>query len=225
MIEFPHISKGRSKPFLDITNLMIKKYIRDLRNYNDPVFQNVEKFAKEINYPIIDYVTGHLISVLVNLGRHKNIFEMGSGFGYSALWFAKGMSGNGKITLTDIYCDYLTMAKSNLSKQYPLLTINTFCGDTIQTLEQSEENYDCIFIDIGDKSLYPKAGKIALEKTSVNGMIIADNVLWRGKVVESEPDKQTKSINIFNEQMMAVDNFDTIILPVGDGLLVSIKKY
>src|SRR3989338_7343780 len=153
MEEYPHTSKGRSRPFLDVTHPEIRRYLRELHEHEVGVFGEMEEFARQINYPILDSLSGHLISILAWMSRFSSVYEMGSGFGYSASWFARGMNGKGRVTVTDISEVYIEMAKKNLRTLYPSLDVKTVVGDAIDHLRHDSEVHDCIFLDIGDKML------------------------------------------------------------------------
>ncbi|NPA51643.1 MAG: O-methyltransferase [Aquificae bacterium] len=203
-----------------ITNPDIESYIYNLSVPRDPILLEMEEIGHETGFPIVDRIVGRLLYILSKIKDPKLIVELGSGFGYSGYWFAKALD-KGKIVLTDLSPENLNLAKKFFTAGNLLEKAEFKVGEAVE-IASMYKNIDILFIDI-QKTKYKKAVETLKENLSIGGIIIADNTLWKGKVIEKNLDKQTKAIKEFNEYMFSLENFFSVILPVRDGVLVSYK--
>ena len=153
----------------------------------------------------------------------KRIMELGSGFGYSAFWFAMGLQDDGKIYCTDYSVKNKQIAEEYFSRAGLEKKINFSVGDVIEFLNQAEGEFDIILNDI-QKTSYPIAFANMLSKLRPGGVLISDNVLWKGKVVSPSDDETIKAIREFNQLIFNSDKVVSTILPIRDGISISIKK-
>ncbi len=203
-----------------ITDPKIEEYIYKLSLPEDPVLLEMEKLGHKTGFPIVDRVVGRLLYILTRIKEPKLIVELGSGFGYSGYWFAKALN-RGKIVLTDFSEENLNLAKKFFSAGNLLNKAEFKVGDAID-IASTYKNIDILFIDI-QKTKYKKAVELLKDNISTGGIIIADNTLWHGKVIEENPDKQTRAIKEFNSYMFSLQDFFSVLLPVRDGILISYK--
>lgn len=202
---------------VDINNPLILRYVESLIK-SDKVVQEMEELAEKLNFPIVERVVGKFLYMITKLKNPKLIVEIGSGFGYSAYWFAKALK-DGKVVLTDYKETNLNLAEKFFKDGNLYEKAEFRCGDGIKIAKEYKD-IDILFLDL-EKGRYLEAIKSLEENLSENSLILADNVLWYGKVIEKDIDKKTESIKEFNEYMF--DRFDTTILPIRDGILVAIN--
>ena len=196
----------------------IENYVKGLIDVDDIILE-MEKKAKSENFPIVDRIVGKFLYFITVLKSPKIVVEMGSGFGYSAYWFAKGLK-DGKVVLTDYKEENIKTAKEYFKRGNLIEKAVFKIGDGIEIAKEFK-NIDILFLDL-EKSRYIEAIESLKDNLSSDGLIIADNVLWYGKVLEKNPDKKTEKIKKFTKYMF--DNFDTTILPIRDGVLISKVK-
>ncbi len=201
----------------------IDKYIDGLLIEKDPVLREMQKLGTQRDFPIVGPQVGRVLYLLAKLMKAKRIFEMGSGFGYSAFWFAKALPLGGKVYQTESSEKNSKQAqdffrKAGLSKKAEFLV-----GDALELIDQVKGTFDIVFIDM-DKENYPAAFKKAKKRIRKGGLILADNVLWFGKVVEKLPDAQTQGILEFTRLLFSDPEFFATILPIRDGIAVGYKQ-
>jgi predicted O-methyltransferase YrrM len=153
----------------------------------------------------------------------KKILEMGSGFGYSAYWFAGGLKKGGKIICTDGSEDNYKKAKVYFKRAGIEKMIDYHVGDALDIINQVKGQFDIILNDI-DKQSYPLAFDLAIPRLKSGGIFITDNVLWSGRILDSKPDKTTKAILEFNRKLFKSKDVIASIIPIRDGLGIAVKR-
>jgi predicted O-methyltransferase YrrM len=205
---------------IPVTDSRINEYMMKLAKEDDPHLLEMEKIAKEKDFPIVGSLVGRLIFTLTRLHTPRLVVELGSGFGYSAYWFAKAMR-RGTIVLTDYRDDHIQYAKE-LFVRTGLRTKAEFrVGDAVKIAKEYRE-IDILFIDI-DKHQYLHAIQSLLPNLKRHALVIADNSLWYGKVAERSRDRATVGIKRFNKFLFSRKDFMTTILPLRDGVLLAYK--
>jgi predicted O-methyltransferase YrrM len=205
---------------MKITDQGIEKYLMDLSFEDDPHILEMERIAKEKNFPIVDRLVGRLLFVLTRIRNPRLIVELGSGFGYSAYWFALAL-GKGKIVLTDYEEGHIGYAEAMFEKAGMRGKVEFRLGEALEIIEEYE-GIDILFIDL-DKWQYVEAVRRAIPRLSTNALVIADNTLWYGKVLEERGDRDTEGIKEFNQYMYRHGDFFTTIIPLRDGILLAYK--
>lgn len=200
----------------------IESYLHSLAPDRDAILTEMEKIAEERNFPIVGPLIGQFLKQMAAAIQAKNIFEMGSGYGYSALWFLKGMPPAGKIILTDDDSNNMELAKKYFKRAGYLDRAEFKAGDAIKTLEKTKGTFDLIFIDL-HKHQYPLAFHKAVPRLRQGGLLLADNVLWSGTVVEPGLDRDELGIKKFNLLAHSAPHLITTIVPIRDGLSISVK--
>jgi predicted O-methyltransferase YrrM len=147
---------------------------------------------------------------------------MGSGFGYSAYWFAGGMKPDGQIVCTDGSDENARMAMDYLKRGGYDSMIDFHVGNALEISERLGGTYDIILNDI-DKEGYPQAFDLAIERLRPGGIFITDNVLWSGRVLNDDPDPTTRAILEFNDKLFSTDGILSSIIPIRDGLGMAVK--
>ena len=168
---------------------------------------------------------GRLLSMISKLVHPERILEIGTYTGYSALCFAEGLAENGRLITIDVNEELEPMVRRYFDKSAYKEQIDYRIGDAMQLIPQLGENFDLVFID-ADKQNYLNYYKLIFDKVKPGGLILTDNVLWSGKVVqEVKPnDKETKIILEFNEFVKNDPRAETILLPVRDGIMLTRTK-
>jgi len=207
-----------------IVNPEIEKYLEDFRVNRDPVQLMMEEKAEKEDFPIIGPDVGNLLYLLTKISNAESVLELGSGFGYSAYFFAKAIPDNGRIVCTDMDEENKRLAEYYFSKTDIRPKIEYIVGDALKTGNELDEQFDIVYNDI-DKEFYPETIEIALKRLRAGGLFITDNTLWSGKVTsKSTLDEPTYGVVEFNNRLKEENRFEFTILPIRDGLTIAIKK-
>ncbi len=184
----------------------IKTYIDQLSAHDDPVLAEMEAVAAERR-------------------KATRIFELGSGYGYSTLWFAKAVQrlGGGEVFHTDGDRKNSEQARSYLSRAGVVDLVRFRVGEAIEALHQTPGLFDLIYMDI-DKHQYPDAFPVIREKLPAGGVLIVDNMLWFGRVVDkNDTSASTEGIRRFTRALWADPEFFTTLVPLRDGFIISVR--
>ncbi|BCT67404.1 O-methyltransferase [Nitrosospira sp. NRS527] len=209
-------------------NPAIEKYMRSLVSQTDhPVLAEMEAVAEENNFPIVGRLVGVFLETLAMTVNAKRIFEFGSGYGYSAYWFAKAAGVDGRVICTD--GDPLNKEKAERYLESADLAqrVDFHVGIAQETFVQTEGIFDICYND-ADKGDYPQIWRMARDRIRPGGLYIADNVLWHGRValehyVDIVPG-WTEAILEHNLLIFNDPEFDAFINPTRDGVVVARKK-
>ncbi len=168
---------------------------------------------------------GRLLSMISHMISPNRILEIGTYTGYSALCMAEGLAENGKIITIDINYELEDIISTYFDKAGVSDRIELKIGDAMEIIPELEEEFDLVFID-ADKSNYLNYYNLVLPKVRKNGLVIADNVLWSGKVVDGQnyKDLDTQKLIEFNKFVHEDNRVQNVLLPVRDGLMVLRKK-
>lgn len=167
---------------------------------------------------------GRLLSIISKLVNPKNILEIGTYTGYSALCLAEGMQPEGELHTIDINEELMAFPRKYFDKSNFGSQIFQHLGDALEIIPTLDKTFDLIFID-ADKENYPNYFNILIDKLNVGGIILSDNVLWSGKVIEpvKHDDLSTKALLEYNKLLKEDKRIETVILPIRDGLTISRK--
>ena len=166
---------------------------------------------------------GRVLSFLSKMISPVRALEIGTFTGYATLCLAEGLVDNGIIYTLDINEELEDMVRSNFAESEFNSKIKYILGDATQTVNSLDETFDLVFID-ADKKNNGTYYDLVFNKIRPGGLIIVDNVLWSGKVLNTNQDKDTKNITTFNDKIAADDRVEKLILPVRDGLFIIRKK-
>jgi len=165
------------------------------------------------------FVQGRILSMFSNMIRPKVVLEIGTYLGYSALCFAEGLADGGKVITLDVQEDTNKVARSFVEKSEFANSIEFHLGFATEIIPTLNETFDLVFID-ADKPNYSNYYHLVFDKVRSGGFIIADNVLWSGKVIEHEKDENTQALHDFNQMVLADERVENVLLPIRDGLMV-----
>ena len=168
---------------------------------------------------------GRVLSMISKLIQPKTILEIGTYTGYSALCLAEGLSLKGKIITIDKNEELETLQNKYFEKSGFRNQIVQKVGNALEIIPEMDEKFDLVFID-ADKSNYVNYFHLMIDKMNSGGIILSDNVLWSGKVVEelNPKDVDTKVLLEYNRLLNADDRIETVLLPIRDGLTISRVK-
>ena len=184
---------------------------------------NRETWANVVNPRMLSgHMQGRILSMLSKIIHPKNIIEIGTYTGYSALCMAEGLKSNGLLHTIDINEEYTSIAKRYFNRSNYRKNIKQYIGNALDIIPKLECNFQLAFID-ADKENYSNYFDLIIDKIDLHGYIIADNVLWSGKVTQNKKDKETQSLDFYNKKMLSDNRIETILLPIRDGLMVSRK--
>lgn len=208
-------------------NRKLEQYLLDHTTPEDPVLEDLFR-QTHIRFVNPNMATGHiqgkfleLISLMIKPG---NILEIGTFTGYSAICLAKGLKPGGKLITIEINDELNSFSHSYFCRAGVESMITQVTGNALDVIPQLDLMFDLVFID-GDKREYTEYFRLIIDKVNPGGFILADNVLWGGKVLDNEAsDTQTKGVIEFNEMILKEKTIENVILPIRDGLMMIRKK-
>ncbi|MGB0977360.1 MAG: O-methyltransferase [Prolixibacteraceae bacterium] len=210
------------------TSLDLEQYILNHIDNEDPVLAQLDRDT-HANILYSRMCSGHLqgtiLTFLSKLIQPQRILELGTFTGYSAICLAKGLQPEGKLHTVEINDELEEFAYSYFEKAGLSETIIQHIGDAETIVPSLDETFDLVFMD-ADKRRYVDHYNLVIDKVRPGGVILADNTLWDGKVIEpvAKNDLQTKGILAFNEYVKNDPRVETTILPLRDGITMLRKK-
>ena len=219
---------------LDILHPAINEYLLDIIPERDAVLTEMEAYAGERRFPIVGPLVGRVLHQLVLLTNPKRIFEMGSGFGYSAYWMAKALrEPDASIICTDGSQENAERAAAYLARGGIAERIDYRVGNALDIIDETEGEFDIIYNDI-DKDGYPEAFRKAIPRLRRGGLFITDNMLWMGRVVQDVPEvapedeqwlhEATRGVKELTRLLYSSPDVFTTIIPLRDGISVAVKR-
>lgn len=208
-------------------NNKLEQYLLEHTTPEDPVLEDLYR-QTHIRFVNPNMATGHLqgkflefISMMI---RPENILEVGTFTGYSAICLAKGLKPGGKLITIELNDELTAFSHSYFFRAGVDSKITQLTGNALDIIPGLDIMFDLIFID-GDKREYVEYYRLIIDKVKPGGFILADNVLWGGKVLEKETtDPQAQGIIDFNEMIRNETIIDYVIIPIRDGLMLIRKK-
>ncbi len=212
----------------NINEEYIEDYIRSIIPSNKEYLVEIEKYAHENHVPIIEPEVAQLIKVLLKKNKPKKILEVGTAIGYSALIMAESTSEDTIITTIERNEEMISLANENIKKTPFKDRINIILGDAQDILPQLSDTYDFIFLD-GAKGQYLEFFKYCSKYLNPGGIIMSDNVLFKGMVASDElviRRKKTivKRLREFLEYINNIEGFVSCVIPIGDGVALTYKE-
>jgi|SRR5665213_2269551 len=192
---------------------------------------HLQKLSRETNLKtymprmLSGHLQGRILSLFSKMLQPKLIVEVGTFTGYSASCLSEGLVENGKLITFELNDEMASIAKKHFENSGLDKKIEIRIGNAVELLKKIDDEIDLIFID-ADKENYLTYWEILFPKLRSGGILIADNVLWSGKVLDEEKnqDDETRGLISFTKKVMSEKNCDRVLFPVRDGLLV-IRKH
>lgn len=166
---------------------------------------------------------GRILSMISQLCNPRRILEIGTFTGYATLCLAEGLVPDGEIITLEIDKSYQHISDEAFSRSHYSGQITQLMGDALELLPKLDGNFDLVFMDAKKKD-YPVYFDLIIDKMSSGGVILADNILWSGKVLHENKDKTTEAIHRFNQKILEDPRVMSVILPIRDGInIIRIK--
>jgi predicted O-methyltransferase YrrM len=204
----------------------VQDYVESLVPPREPEVQKMEEYAEQNGFPIIGPVCGYYCYQLARLIQAKSVFELGSGYGYSTAWFAKAVKENGGgVVHHTVWDEELSRrAREHLSALGRADVVEFHVAEAVETLRRTDGPFDIIFNDI-DKEGYPDSLPVTKEKLRSGGLLIIDNMLWHGQILDpNDHEKSTEAIRRFTRDITTDLDWIVSLVPARDGLIVAYKK-
>lgn len=212
-----------------ITNPSITEYINSLNLPEEPLLYEIEKEARNEQVPIIRTEMKNLLKVLLQLKKPKKVLEVGTAVGFSALFMSRYLEPGATITTIERYEPRIQTAKENFKKADDKKCITLLEGDATEILKSLNESYDFIFMDAA-KGQYIHFLPDILRLLKEDGLLISDNALQEGELVKSRYAVTRRNRTIHSRmreylyRITHMEELSTVILPLGDGVTVSLRK-
>ena len=206
----------------------IENYLRNLKEIDDEKLREMNDFAEENHVPIIERESEEFINFLISMQKPKKVLELGTAIGYSSISFAKRNKCIEKIDSVELKGEMAEIARKNISDVGLENIISVHKSDAYDFLEDLEESYDLIFIDAA-KGQYEKYFDSGLKNLNEKGLIICDNVLFKGMIAEDSLVKRrkitiVKRLRKFLKDISEDERFISSVVPIGDGVLLVRRK-
>ncbi|NLL04309.1 MAG: O-methyltransferase [Clostridiaceae bacterium] len=206
----------------------INEYIRNTIKKSEGILKELEEFAKENHVPIVHPEVAKLLQVLGILKKPKRILELGTAIGYSSILLSQILDTDGKIDTIERYELMVERAKDNIKKAKLEDVINIITGDALEVLKCLNKQYDIVFLDAA-KGQYPEFLPECLRLLSPTGLLISDNILYKGMIASDDlvvRRKKTivKRLRFYLDTLCNSEDLETSIIPIGDGVALSYKK-
>ena len=208
---------------MDILDPRIDEHLHAVTPKSPSPLDEMEAYAKEHGFPIIGPLVGRVLQQLVIMTGAKRVFELGSGYGYSALWMAMVLPPDGSVSCTDGNPDNEQRAKDYFERAGLQSKLRFHVGDALELFARETGPFDLILNDI-DKEGYPDTIKPVKKKLRSGGVFVTDNLLWSGRIFDSDPSESTRGVTEFTQQLYNDPDFLTTIIPIRDGIAVAVKR-
>lgn len=210
----------------DLTFAQVQHYLDSLVPSRPVEMQAMEAYANETGFPIIGPTSGYLCYQIARMIGARHIFEMGSGYGYSTAWFARAVRENGGGVVHHVVWnkELSQKARSHLRALGFEDSIQYHVSEAVQVLKETPGPFDLIFNDI-DKQAYPASLPIIATKLRPGGVLIVDNMLWNGRVLdESDQSPDTQGVRKFTHLITSDPGWIVSLVPIRDGLMVAYRQ-
>ncbi len=209
---------------IDIVDPRIEDYLQGLLGGEHPIADEMEDAAD--GFPIVGRVVGVTLEVLARAVGARRVLELGSGFGYSAYWFARAVGPGGEVHMTDTDPEKQDRAADYLDRADLGDRVHSHVGEALDVFDDVDGEFDVIFNDI-DKTDYPEAWRRAHERIRPGGLYLCDNVLWSGRVIEGVddegPEEVTEAVLEHNRAVAEDPGYRSTIVPTRDGVMVAVR--
>lgn len=201
----------------------VNDWLLKLAGHGEPLLEEMEAYAREHKFPIVGPECGRVLRQVALLTNAKRVFEMGSGYGYSTLWFARALPADGRVFHTDGDPANTAKAREYLTRAGLQDRVAFKTGDALESLARTPGEFDVIFVDV-DKHQYPEAFEQASARVRVGGAVLFHNALWSGRVADpAVSDKNTDGIRELVRRAWDSKDFLSSLMPMDDGLSLSVR--
>jgi predicted O-methyltransferase YrrM len=200
----------------------INQYCEDHSTIHDPILDEIERTThlKTLSPRMLSgKLQGSVLSMISKIKSPKYILEIGSFTGFSAICLAQGLQDDGKLITIEYDPENASIASNFFTINSTSKNIELLIGDAKELIPTIELHFDLVFID-ADKDAYMTYYNLIIDKCNPGAIILADNVLWSGKVLDENMDNKTKCLDDFNKMVAADPRVENVILPIRDGINV-----
>lgn len=211
---------------MNFTKKDIEDYAIKHSKVPSDIANNLEAMTRsevDMSQMLIGKLEASVLGLLINLVGAKRVLEFGTFTGYSALCMAEFLPKDGEVHTLDINESTVSKGKEVWGKSNVANKIFIHIGDANETMKKLTGTFDLVFID-ADKVGYKSYLEYSLSKLSNHGVIVLDNVLWSGKVLEDKKDESTKALDEINKYVHSLDDYFCSLLPIRDGMMILTKK-
>jgi predicted O-methyltransferase YrrM len=215
----------------------VERYVEATAPEPDALAQEMDDYAAEMGFPHVGPAVGATLRMLAGMVDAERVFEFGSGFGYSAYWWAQALPADGEVVLTEFDADELDDAREFMTRAGFDDLARYEHGDAMETIERYDGPFDAVLVD-HQKERYADAFHAVRDKVAPGGVVVADNTLSAGIIsfddllghfADDHPlddaSDATKGIAEYLETVRADDAFETVVLPLGEGIAVSYRVH
>ncbi len=210
---------------MDLINESIQHYAEQHTSSEGDLLKKIDRDTHvKVMMPrmLSGHLQGRVLSMISHMIRPQRILEIGTYTGYSAVCLAEGLQENGKLITIDINEELEDRVRNYFADSPYSKKIEYKIGNAVEVIPSLNETFDLVFID-ADKERYSVYFDLVIEKVRSGGFILADNVLWSGKVLDTKPDKDTRAILEFNKKIQDDPRVENVLLPIRDGIMLMRK--
>jgi predicted O-methyltransferase YrrM len=210
---------------MDVINPALQKYSEDHTSSENDLLKRIDRdtHAKVMRPRMLSgHLQGRILSMVSNMVKPSTILEIGTYTGYSALCLAEGLKPEGKLVTLDINEELETRVRNYFKDSAFHAQIDYRIGNARDIIPSLHMDFELVFID-ADKENYARYYDLVINRVPLGGYILADNVLWSGKVLDEKTDRDTKAIKEFNRKVQEDARVENVLLPVRDGILIMRK--
>jgi predicted O-methyltransferase YrrM len=223
---------------MELLPAQTERFVSAMVPDRDDTLREMEAHGEDVGFPTVGPEVGGFLRLVARMVEAERVFEFGSGFGYSAYWFAEALSEDGEIVLTEYEADELDQAREYLAEGgYDDLAVFEE-GDALETIQRHDGPFDVVLVDC-HKSGYPDAFDAVREKVAEGGVVVADNAMQSGAqdfeaILEildganpdgmDEADEDTRGIAEYLLTVREDPDFETVAIPLGQGIAVSFRR-
>lgn len=200
-----------------------EKYVQGLTRVPFPVMERMERDIQREDQPAVGRLTGSVLQALVAANRAERVLEVGCNVGYSALWLAGGLPPHGTLDSIEVKPDLARRAEQNFAEAGLGGRARVHVGQALDVLPRLEGPFDFVFLD-AVKAEYERYLDLVLPRMRPGGVVAADNVFWLGRAWGKSRDEDSVGIRAFTRRVFEDPRFVTTLVPVEDGLSVSVLR-
>jgi caffeoyl-CoA O-methyltransferase len=207
---------------MDVIDKDLQTYAERHTSEESPLLKRINRHTHaNVMMPrmLSGHLQGRLLAMISAMIKPTTVLEIGTYTGYSALCLAEGLQPDGKVITIDINAELEDTVRQFFVESGKGDQIDYRIGNAMEIIPQLKREFDLVFID-ADKENYPRYYDLVFDKVRPGGIILADNVLWSGKVLNEKPDKDTKAIIEFNRKIQQDPRVENVLLPVRDGIMM-----
>ena len=211
---------------MNLVSYEIEKYIDAHTTAESDALQQLNrKTQTDVLMPqmLSGKVQGQFLKFISQMLQPVRVLEIGTFTGYAAICLAEGLPENGKLFTIDINEELEAIARTHIEKAGLQNKVIQIIGNAVQEIQQLNETFDLVFID-ADKQNYSLYYDLVIDKVRSGGFILADNVLWSGKIIDEQKDKDTKKLVEFNDKVQQDNRVENVIVSIRDGIMMIRKK-